>query len=43
MYLALSRVNEALVRSGNAEELKADVCRIVVETAGFRLAWIGEP
>ncbi len=43
MHLALSRVNEALVRAGNAEELKAAVCRIVVEIAGFRLAWIGEP
>ncbi|MFN8090881.1 MAG: ATP-binding protein [Vicinamibacteria bacterium] len=43
MYRALSHVNEALVRAEDAETLEADVCRILVEDGGFRLAWIGEP
>ena len=42
MYLALSRVNEALVRASDAQALKQEVCRIVVEDGGFKLASIAD-
>jgi len=37
----LSECNQALVRARNEEELLHDVCRIVVEFGGFRMAWVG--
>jgi len=40
-YAVLSKVNEAIVRSHDSEELFDQVCRIAVEDGQFRMAWIG--
>ncbi len=37
----LSECNRALVRSTNESELIHRICRIIVESGGYRLAWIG--
>jgi hypothetical protein len=37
----LSHVNQAIVRSPDRDSLFAAVCRIAVDTGGFRAAWIG--
>ena len=37
----LSRGNEALVRATSQEGLFQEMCRIIVEAGGFRMAWIG--
>ena len=42
LYAVLSKVNEAIVRAGDAESLYLEVCRIVAELGGFPLVWIGE-
>ena len=42
LYELLSQANEAIVRSRDAETLYAEVCRIVVETGRFAVAWIGQ-
>ena len=41
MYAALSRCNEAIVRSTGEQELFAAVCRAAVEAGGLSCAWIG--
>ncbi|NRT55720.1 PAS domain S-box protein [Sphaerotilus uruguayifluvii] len=41
-YAVLSGVNEAIVRLRDPDRLHAEVCRIVVEIGGFRMAWIGQ-
>ncbi len=41
LYAVLSSVNEAIVRKRDRRELFAEVCRIIVETGAFRLAWVG--
>ncbi len=41
-YRTLSRVNETLVHAAEPEALLRDVCRVLVETGGFSLAWVGE-
>ncbi|PWV59464.1 putative bifunctional diguanylate cyclase/phosphodiesterase [Plasticicumulans acidivorans] len=41
LYAALSQTNQAIVHLGSREALFTEVCRIVVEHGGFRLAWIG--
>lgn len=41
LYSALSRVNEAIVRSRDRDGLLAEVCRSLVEAGGFELAWVG--
>jgi len=38
---ALSTCNGALVRATNESQLLNDVCRILVEIGGYRLAWVG--
>jgi PAS domain S-box-containing protein len=40
-YSVLAGVNEAIVRRRERQPLLEAVCRIIVETGGFRLAWIG--
>lgn len=40
---ALSQANEAVVRAGDEQELLQSVCRTVVETGGYKLAWVGVP
>lgn len=37
----LSECNQALVRSSPEADLLHDVCRIIVDTGGYRLAWVG--
>ncbi|GEM_PF-148293 len=39
----LSRGNEILVRAESEEQLIQDICRILVEVGGHRLAWVGYP
>jgi signal transduction histidine kinase len=41
LYRLLSEVNESIVRASDQLTLFQEVCRIVVESGGFRLAWIG--
>jgi len=41
LYHALSHVNQAIVRVATHAELFAEMCRVLVEFAQFRLAWIG--
>jgi signal transduction histidine kinase len=38
---ALSECNEAVIRATDESEFIHEICRIVVEIAGYRLAWIG--
>ncbi len=37
----LSRANETVVRSSNEHDLLDEMCRVLTETGGYRLAWIG--
>lgn len=37
----LSRCNEALVRAGSEPELLDAICQQIVESGGYRLAWVG--
>jgi PAS domain S-box-containing protein len=39
-YAALSQVNQCIVRVHSRVELLQEVCRIVVEFGGFKVAWI---
>jgi PAS domain S-box-containing protein len=39
----LSAGNEALFRAVSESELFKDMCRVVVESGGYRMAWIGIP
>lgn len=41
LQVALSRVNQILLRAVSKEDLLIKVCDIMVEEAGYRLAWIG--
>ena len=41
LYAALSHVNQAIVRRPTREALFVEVCRVLVEYGGVRLAWIG--
>ncbi len=40
-YRVLSDCNKALVRTTAETELLQEVCRIIVEVGGYRLAWVG--
>ena len=37
----LTRSTEALLRATNEPSLLEDICRVTVEVAGYRLAWVG--
>lgn len=39
--LAISNCNQALLHANNELELLSDICRIVVEVGGYRMAWVG--
>ena len=39
--LMLTRCNEAILRASTEEELFADVCRVIVDTGGYRMCWVG--
>ncbi len=41
LYAALTQINQTIVRLPSREELFQQICRIFVEQAGFRMAWIG--
>ncbi|MEW6220639.1 MAG: MASE3 domain-containing protein, partial [Thermodesulfobacteriota bacterium] len=38
---ALKTCSQTLMKAGDEETLLADICRIVCEEAGYRLAWVG--
>lgn len=38
---ALSRCNQALIRARDESEFLQDLCRIIVEVAGYRFCWVG--
>ena len=37
----LSDCNQALVRIRDEQELLAEICRVIVEEGGYRMAWVG--
>jgi diguanylate cyclase (GGDEF)-like protein/PAS domain S-box-containing protein len=39
--LAISDCNQILVRAENEQSLLEDICRIVCDKAGYRMAWVG--
>ncbi|NTU68611.1 MAG: PAS domain S-box protein [Chlorobiaceae bacterium] len=39
--LAISKGNQALLRASNEKELLNDICKIIVEVGGYRMAWVG--
>ncbi|HWH70765.1 MAG TPA: ATP-binding protein, partial [Candidatus Sulfotelmatobacter sp.] len=41
LYAALSQVNQAVVRAQSPEELRREVCRVLVDYGGFQMSWIG--
>jgi PAS domain S-box-containing protein len=41
LYAVLSATNKAVVRIHDTSELLNEICRIVVETGGFAMAWAG--
>lgn len=42
IYAVLSQVNQAIIRVSSRTELFQEVCRIVIEDGGFRMAWVGQ-
>lgn len=38
---ALSKCNAALVHASNEAQLLQDMCRVIVDVAGYHLAWVG--
>lgn len=38
---ALSEANQALVRAADESSLLAEICRVIVEVGGYRMAWVG--
>ncbi|MHB8880289.1 MAG: PAS domain-containing protein [Thermodesulfovibrionales bacterium] len=41
LYTLRSRVNEAIVRTHETDELYRKVCRVIVEQGLFKMAWVG--
>ena len=41
LYSVLSATNKAIVRIHDKKELLSEICRIVVDIGGFRMAWAG--
>jgi PAS domain S-box-containing protein len=41
LYAALSHVNQAIISLHDREELFGEICRVLVEFGGFRMAWVG--
>jgi signal transduction histidine kinase len=41
LYTALVQCNQAIARCSDADELLTQICRVVVEHGGMRLAWVG--
>ncbi len=40
-YQMLTECNQVMMRASNEDDLLYDVCRIIVETGGYRLVWVG--
>jgi|GEM_PF-3025944 len=40
---AISLCNDSVVRATDEMTLISDICRIIVETGGYRMAWVGYP
>ncbi len=40
-YKLLSSVNQVLVRATNETALLQEICRLIIETGGYRTAWVG--
>ncbi|MEW6401522.1 MAG: PAS domain S-box protein, partial [Chloroflexota bacterium] len=38
---AISNCNQALLRAGDEQTLLNDICRIICDEAGYRMAWVG--
>ena len=38
---ALSRCSQALIRVGDEPQFLGELCRVIVEVAGYRLCWVG--
>ena len=38
---AISDCNQALIRATDEQELLEDICRIICDQAGYRMAWVG--
>ena len=38
---ALSRCNHVLIRAGDEPQFLRELCRVIVEVAGYRLCWVG--
>lgn len=41
LYTVLSETNKVIVRAADREALFGEICRVVVERGGFRMAWVG--
>jgi PAS domain S-box-containing protein len=41
--LMITRCDEAILRATKEEELFAEICRVIVETGGYRMCWVGVP
>jgi PAS domain S-box-containing protein len=41
--LVITRCDEAILRATKEGELFAEVCRVIVETGGYRMCWVGVP
>ncbi len=41
LYAVLSATNKAIIRIHDKKKLLNEICRIVVETGGFKMAWAG--
>jgi PAS domain S-box-containing protein len=41
LYEALSQINQAIVRNHSRAELLDQICHVLVDKAGFTLAWVG--
>ncbi len=39
--LVLTRCNEAIIRATSEPELLVEICRVIVETGGYRMCWVG--
>lgn len=43
LYTVLTSVNRSIIRISEQQKLLDEICRIMVETGGFEMAWIGWP
>ncbi|MEI6077114.1 MAG: PAS domain S-box protein, partial [Verrucomicrobiota bacterium] len=41
LYAAANQINQAIVQVSAREPMFAEICRVLVETGGFAMAWVG--